>query len=85
MEDWIKCDNQMPEEHDSMFAKYYGTEKWSPCMFKKTSDFVLATAEFPDGKRYVLSAHTIDGVWKHNSISEIKIVAWKPYPLPMVG
>ena len=33
--DWIPCEVDMPEEHDSMFAKFIGTDKWKGAMFEK--------------------------------------------------
>ena len=33
---WIPCNEKMPEEHDSIFTKLKGTDKWSNAMFEKT-------------------------------------------------
>lgn len=35
--EWISVKTTMPEEHDSMFAKFYKTPKWLPAMFRTTS------------------------------------------------
>lgn len=47
---WINVKDDMPPEKDSIFAKYYGTDKWTPAMFKKASKDVLVTIEFDAGK-----------------------------------
>ena len=73
----------MPPEHESMFAKFKGTEQWMPGMFETVSDEVLVTVEFPGGERYTTTAHTIDGEWldSYESI-EGHIVAWAEMPAP---
>ena len=82
---WIYCGDgkNMPEEHDSIFAKLKGTDKWSNAMFEKTSNEVNATIEFEDGKRAVKTLHTIDGRWSegHRGV-KFKVVAWQPLPEP---
>ncbi len=78
---WIPCSERLPEEHDSIFAKLKGTDKWSNAMFEKTSNEVNATIEFEDGKRAVKTLHTIDGRWSegHRGV-KFKVVAWQPLP-----
>lgn len=34
---WIPVNERMPEEHNSIFAKFKGTDNWKKGMFKKTS------------------------------------------------
>lgn len=77
-----------PEEHDSLFSKYYGTDKWSDCMFRKCSNTVLATIE-SNGQRIVDVARTIDGEWKNDLIKmqkaagkDAKVISWTPFPEP---
>lgn len=78
---WIPCDEHMPEEHDSMFAKFKGTEKWIVGMFEKISDDVNATVEYENGVKKVKTLHTCDGKWKTgNSLLEFKVIAWRPLP-----
>ena len=48
---WIPATKRLPEEYDSMFAKYKGTKKWNKSMFGKTSCDVIVTVEFADGKK----------------------------------
>lgn len=78
---WIPCSERLPEEHDSIFAKLKGTDKWSNAMFEKTSNEVNATIKFEDGKRAVKTLHTIDGRWSegHRGV-KFKVVAWQPLP-----
>lgn len=80
--EWIPCTpSTMPPEHNSMFAPYYGTEKWDKAMWRTTSDEVLVTVEFEDGARRVELSRTHDGVWKLGIIvMKMKVVAWKPKP-----
>ncbi len=61
--DWIKCSDKMPEEHDSIFAKFKGTDKWRPAMFEKASEDVRIVEVFEDGTRRVYHSRTIDGKW----------------------
>lgn len=78
---WIPCSERLPEEHDSIFAKLKGTDKWNNAMFEKTSEEVNATIEFEDGKRKVKTLHTIDGRWSEgNRGIKFKVIAWQPLP-----
>ncbi len=81
---WIPCPMFMPEEHDTVFAKFKGTDKWRPGMFEKRSDTVLATVEYEDGARIVRAMYTIDGEWKCEfALKKFKVVGWMPYPDPL--
>lgn len=83
--EWIPCaDGQnMPPEHDSIFAKFKGTNKWQRGMFEKSSDNVNVTVEFEDGKRRTETLHTIDGEWdKFARAVKFKVIAWRPLPEP---
>ncbi len=82
---WIYCGDgkNMPEEHDSIFAKLKGTDKWSDVMFEKSSADVNVTIEFEDGKRTTKTLHTIDGEWNGGQRGvKFKVVAWQPLPEP---
>ena len=81
---WIPCEVEMPKEHESMFAKFKGTNKWSGGMFEKTSDEVNVTIELDDGSRITRTTHTIDGKWsvEINSWVKQKVIAWQPLPQP---
>lgn len=82
---WIPVEDGLPEEHDSIFAKFKGTGMWSNAMFEKSSDKVNATFEFEDGTRKSGTSYTIDGKWeceKGNCAVKRKVVAWRPLPEP---
>lgn len=82
---WIYCGDgkNLPDEHDSIFAQFKGTDKWSNAMFEKISDDVNATVEFEDGKRKTKTLNTIDGKWNEgNRGVKFKVIAWQPLPEP---
>lgn len=82
---WIPVEDGLPEEHDSIFAKFKGTDMWSNAMFGKSSDEVNVTFEFEDGTRKTGTSYTIDGKWKcekGNCAVKRKVVAWRPIPEP---
>lgn len=80
---WIPVEEGLPEEHDSIFAKWKGTERWSNTMFEKKSDDVNVTVEYEDGSRQTITAHTLDGEWAlPNRVIKQKAIAWKPLPAP---
>lgn len=80
---WIRCDVKMPEERDSIFAQFKGTDKWKNSMFERMSEFVNATVEFEDGTRMVKTLHTVDGKWHIGSgFLKYKVIAWQPLPSP---
>lgn len=80
---WIPCSEGLPEEHDSVFAKLKGTDKWSDAMFEKISDDVNVTVEFEDGTRKTMTLHTNDGKWNtNNRIVKFNVIAWQPLPEP---
>ena len=79
---WIPVSERLPEEHDSIFSGFYGTEKWRNAMFRKTSKIVIITVEFMDGTRQSAPCHTIDGEWNQSMKGMGKVVAWMPLPHP---
>ena len=82
---WIPVEERLPEEHESIFAKLKGTDKWSPGMFEVKSDAVNVTIEFDDGTKKTESSYTLDGRWKcekERSFVKKKVVAWMPLPEP---
>ena len=60
---WIPVKDRLPPEHDSIFAKVYGTKQWNPNMFQRSSDDVRVAVRFEDGTRMVTHDKTIDGKW----------------------
>lgn len=74
--------DDLPEEHDSIFAKYKNTNTWRNSMFKKTSDEVLVCFEFDDGTRIIKQRATRDGEFVFDVYckrTEIlpKAIAWR--------
>ena len=83
MFEWIPVSERLPEEHESIFAKLYKTDRWEPLMFKKISDEVLAVVKFEDGTRKVKTIHTRDGEWRFINLYKAKEVThWMPLPEP---
>lgn len=71
----------IPEEHDSIFAKFKGTEKWSRHMHAKCSDQHEVTIEFPDGRRITKRTTTQDGEWWIDpwmTDRGARVIAWRP-------
>lgn len=85
--EWILCKDgkNMPPEHNSMFAKLKGTDKWHDGMFERVSDNLDVTVEYDDGTRIVKTMYTIDGKWKHQGFTKPKVIAWRPKPEPYKG
>ena len=80
---WIPVSERLPEEHDSIFAKFKGTDNWKRGMFEKTSKYVIATVAFDDGTVLVEQAHTTDGIWRTDKkVLGGTVVAWMDYPKP---
>lgn len=81
--EWIPISERLPEEHDSVFAKLYGTDKWRSELWRTTSNIVIATIKYNDGMVIVKDAFTHDGEWtveKRNT--NCKVIAWMPFPNP---
>lgn len=80
---WIPVTERLPEEHDYIFAKLKGTNKWSESMFERTSYEVIVTVKYADGIILTKTAHTTDGKWKlaHPTLNGT-VIAWKPFPNP---
>lgn len=78
---WISVEDYMPDEHESIFAKYYGTNKWNDSMFINRSDNVLVVEVYEDGSKKVGVAHTCDGEWRYDiPIIKRKIIYWMKKP-----
>lgn len=79
---WISVKDRLPEEHPSIFASLYGTEKWANGMWRNESDRVLVTIVFPDGTRTVDKGKLQDGTWK-TGVSPVlpqEVTHWMPFP-----
>ena len=85
---WIPVEEKLPEEEDSMFAQFKGTDKWGNAMFEKKSDEVNITYELEDGTRKTGTSYTLDGKWKieiNNRVVKKKVIAWQPLPKEYKG
>lgn len=83
--EWIPISEKLPDEHDSIFARLYGTDKWNDAFWRTKSKEVLVTIEYEDGIRSVTSSYTTDGKWeveKRFKLRKCKVVAWIPLPKP---
>ena len=86
VQEWISVKDRLPDEHESLFARYKGTDKWRNAMFTTISDRVIVCAEYENGKRIVKTANTVDGVWKVKDIFHpCKVTHWMPIPQPPKG
>lgn len=81
---WINVHDAMPEERESIFAKYKGTDKWQKAFWEKQSGTVLVTIICKNGEKIVTTARTVDAVWKcdHLAIRGSEVTAWQPLPEP---
>lgn len=81
---WIPVTERLPKEEDSIFARYYGTDRWRKSMFRKKSREVIITSVFEDGELHTEVAHTTDGEW-HVGVNVVPrtVIAWMPLPEPM--
>ncbi len=85
---WTPVTEKLPEEHDTMFAKYWGTDRWNEYMFRKKSDLVEVTVELEDGTRYTDASRTHDGKWdveERLGAVKKKVVAWHYMSEPWEG
>ena len=78
--DWIRVEDRLPEEHESIFAKAYGTKRWADGMFRTISDEVLVCVAFDDGRKTTMTLRTHDGAWALSSIHRGHVTHWMPLP-----
>jgi len=83
-ERWIPVEEGLPKEHDSIFARFKGTDRWKSNMWEKRSDYVLVTIMFENGYTAVDIASTHDGKWFFDQYSVAlrrrKVIAWRQFP-----
>ena len=80
---WIPVTERLPDEHESLFARYKGTDKWFNGMFMTISDPVIVCAECENGERIVKTANTTEGIWKvKDSFYPCRVTHWQPLPEP---
>lgn len=81
--EWIPVSEKLPDEHDSVFAKLYGTDKWTSALWRTTSNRVIATIKYNDGTVIVKEAFTHDGEWTVEKKNiNCKVIAWMPMSEP---
>lgn len=84
--EWIPVSERLPKEHDSIFAKLYGTDKWNNQLWRTVSDRVLVTIKYDDGTRIVNESCTRDGKWSDEKrCMNCKVEAWMPLPKAYKG
>ena len=85
-QEWIPVTERLPDEHESLFARYKGTDKWRNAMFTTISDRVIVCAEYENGERIIKTANTIEGIWKvKDSFYPCRVTHWMPFPQPPKG
>lgn len=82
MSEWISVKERLPEEHESLIGKLYGTDKWDPSMWRRTSGELLVVLRFDDGSEKVTTCKTHDGEWYLSGIHRATITHWMPLPPP---
>jgi hypothetical protein len=80
-QDWIPVSERLPEERESMFAKFKGTTKWNKYMFEKTTDTVLCTVKY-SGSVIVRTGRLNDKEWHLDNLAykDFEVIAWMPFP-----
>ena len=83
VQEWVSVKDRLPDEHESLFARYKGTDKWRNAMFTTISDRVIVCEEYENGNRIVKTANTVDGVWKVKGVFySCRVTHWMPFPKP---
>lgn len=78
---WIRVEDRMPIEYESVFKKFKSTPKWLAGMYETISNDVNAVVKFEDGTKKIYTLHTADGKWSHLPILGKPIVThWMPLP-----
>ena len=84
-ESWISVEDRLPEMHESIFAKFYGSELWTQAMWREESDRMIVRIVFPDGTKSVGTGRLYDGKWRTDIVSRTlnpRITYWRPMPEP---
>ena len=78
---WISVKDDMPEEHNSIFANYTHLSKH---MWAKESDNVIVYVRFPDGTGRATEGRLHDGKWwtRISPALEPIVTHWMPLPEP---
>ena len=78
---WISVKNDLPKEHDSIFANHTHLSKH---MWAKESDNVIVYVRFPDGTGRSTEGRLQDGKWwtRVSPMLEPVVTHWMPLPEP---
>ena len=78
---WISVKDDLPKEHDSIFANYPHLSKH---MWVKESDNVIVYVRFPDGTGRSTEGRLQDGKWwtRVSPMLEPVVTHWMPLPEP---
>lgn len=83
---WISVKDDMPKEHPSIFAPWYGGSQWKKAMWRKESDSVLLAYKTPDTGAYVIKeGRTHDGKFYSGNIvldNNCEVTHWMEMPKP---
>lgn len=79
--DWISVKDDLPKEHDSIFANHTHLSKH---MWVKESDNVIVYVRFPDGTGRSTEGRLQDGKWwtRVSPMLEPVVTHWMPFPEP---
>ena len=80
-EHWISVKDDLPKEHDSIFANHTHLSKH---MWAKESDNVIVYVRFPDGTGRSTEGRLQDGKWwtRVSPMLEPVVTHWMPFPEP---
>lgn len=78
---WISVKDDLPKEHDSIFANHPHLSKH---MWVKESDNVIVYVRFPDGTGTSTEGRLQDGKWwtRVSPMLEPVVTHWMPLPTP---
>ena len=83
---WISVKDDMPKEHPSIFAPWYGSSRWTKAMWRKESDNMLLAYKTPDTGAYVIKeGRTHDGKFYSGNITldnNCEVTHWMKMPKP---
>ena len=87
MTGWISVEDDLPKQHKSIFAPWYGTEMWNAAMWKEESDTVIVAGRFPDGTKTTTTGKLCDGKWttRISKVLNFVVTHWMPMPEPPEG
>ena len=81
--EWVSVEERLPEEHPSMFARFFGTDRWSVGMFKVCSHAVIVTYKDETGNSRTTMGYTVDGAWRFTvGLITGEVTHWMPIPEP---